>query len=257
MISIEKIINKAKKKIPSLNEQRVLDAYNFANLCHSGQKRASGEDYIYHPLAIADIILDFLPDEDALLATLLHDVTEDCGIKVEEIKKRYGPVVAELVSGMEKLSHVKAYGQERQIGSLRKMFLAMAKDIRVVIIKLADRLHNMQSLHFLRPDKQKRIAEETLTIYAPIAARLGIYDLKSPLEDLSFFYLQQDKYTLVAEQMKKHEPYRTRILKNAKKYLSSTLHQDGIKGEITGRIKHYYSINKKMERKSMESIDDL
>ncbi len=257
MLSVDQLLKKADTFIPDLDKKRVKEAFVFAKEQHKGQKRASGEDYIYHPLTIANLLLDFLPDEDALIAALLHDVTEECDLTPKDIEKKFGKTVANLVDGMEKLSHVRAYGKDRQIGSLRKMFLAMAKDIRVVLIKLVDRLHNMQSLHFLRKDKQERIAEETLTIYAPIAARLGIYALKGPLEDLSFFYLYPDKYTDIAQQMRKHEPYRTRILKNAKKELKKALEEDDVLGEINGRVKHYYSIYKKMQRKNSESIDSL
>lgn len=257
MLSFDSLIEKAHNLIPNINEERVRKAFFVASEVHKGQKRESGEDYIYHPLTIANSLLDFLPDEDALIAALLHDTTEDGKLTIEDLKNDFGETVAELVNGLEKLSHVSAHGKDRQIGSLRKMFLAMAKDIRVVLIKLADRLHNMQSLHFLRKDKQERIAEETLTIYAPIAARLGVYALKGPLEDLSFFYLYPEDYADIAQQMKKHEPYRTRILKNAKRDVLKILAEDGVKGEITGRIKHYYSIFKKLQKKETGDIDNL
>ena len=257
MISIDQIIRRAKKYLPDVNQKRIREAFEFAQNQHKDQKRTSGEKYIFHPLAVAGILLDFSPDEDTIIASLLHDITEDCDITIDDIKKKFGLNVAMLVDGMEKLSHIQAKGLERQVGSLRKMFLAMAKDIRVVLIKLADRLHNMQTLHFLREDKQKRIAKETLLIYAPIAARLGIYALKGPLEDLSFFYLFPEEYAEIAEQMKQHESYRTRILKNAKSSLQKSLKKDGIEGIITGRVKHFYSIWKKLQKKDKESIDNL
>lgn len=258
MISIDQVINRAKKHLKNLNEERVRKAFELAKKCHCGQKRATGEDYICHPLEIANNLLDFLPDEDALIAALLHDVTEDCeNITLTEIEEGFGKTVAELVGGMEKLSRIQAHGEERKMGSLRKMFLAMAKDIRVVLIKLVDRLHNMQTLHSLPKEKQKRIAEETLSIYAPIAARLGIYALKSPLEDLAFFYLYTEDYTRIAQQMKKHEPYRTRILKNARKSIEAVLEEENLPGEISGRVKHYYSIYKKITDDEHQSIDDL
>lgn len=258
MITIDQIIGKVKTYIPNIREEKILEAYEFAKNCHKGQKRISGEDYLAHPMAVLNIMMDFYPDESMIIATLLHDVTEDSVVTIDEIKAIYGSTVARLVDGMEKLSKVQAHGKDRQVGSLRKMFLAMAKDIRVVLIKLADRLHNMQTLHFVESkEKQKRIAEETLSIYAPIAARLGIYSIKGPLEDLAFFYLQPEEYMNIAEQMKKHEPYSTRILKHAKKELRKAMDEEGIEGEISGRVKHFYSIYKKLQRKNKDNIDDL
>jgi len=254
---LTKMLSRAHRRINNLNESRVKKAFEFAAQKHGGQKRASGEDYISHPIGVANILLDFSPDEDSLIAALLHDVTEDCGVSQEELEKRFGATVMKLVSGLEKLSRLQARGESRQVGSLRKMFLAMARDVRVVLIKLCDRLHNMQTLHFLKPEKQKRIAEETLQIYAPIAARLGIFAIKGPLEDLSFFYLWPEKYEQVAAQMKKHEQNRTRILKSAKKILWRILKEEKILGDVSGRVKHFYSIFKKMKRKEVGLVDEL
>ena len=257
MPTIEKLISRAQKQIPALDSERVLHAFEFAKESHANQKRASGENYICHPLAVANILLDLNPDEDAIIAALLHDVTEDCDVDCKAIEKNFGSTVAKLVDGLEKISHLRATGEDRQINSLRKMFLAMSKDLRVVLIKLSDRLHNMQTLHFVPPEKQQRIARETLQIYAPIAARLGIYAIKSPLEDLAFFYLQPEEYQDIATQMKKHEPHRTKILKSAKKILEKILRKENVTGQITGRVKHFYSIFKKLKRKGASSIDEL
>jgi GTP pyrophosphokinase len=254
---LTKMLSRAHRRINNLNESRVKKAFEFAAQKHGGQKRASGEDYISHPIGVANILLDFSPDEDSLIAALLHDVTEDCGVSQEELEKRFGATVMKLVSGLEKLSRLQARGESRQVGSLRKMFLAMARDVRVVLIKLCDRLHNMQTLHFLKSEKQIRIAEETLQIYAPIAARLGIFAIKGPLEDLSFFYLWPEKYEQIAQQMKKHEENRTRILKSARKTLWKILKEEKIIGDVVGRVKHFYSIFKKMRRKDVETVDEL
>ena len=257
MATIERIIERGKKQIPNFDEAKVRAAYEFAAEKHCDQKRSSGENYISHPLAVANILLDFSPDEDSICAALLHDICEDCGVNCETISKKFGKTVAHLVDGLSKLSRVNITGEERQINSLRKMFLSMARDVRVVLIKLCDRLHNMQTLHFLNEKKQQKIAHETLQIYAPIAARLGIFSIKAPLEDLAFFYLLPEKYENIQKQMKTHTSYREGILKNAKKKLSEILKKEKIDGEISARVKHFYSIFKKMERKNFENVDEL
>src|SRR5712691_9681055 len=186
--------------------QLVQEAYAFAAERHAGQRRKSGDPAITHPLHAAETIANLQLDASTIAAALLHDVQEDCGVTNEEISKRFGSEVALLVEGVTKLgriadqAEVARTGEERvQAENLRKMFLAMAQDLRVVIIKLADRLHNMKTLWALKPDDQRRIARETMEIYAPLAARLGIWDIKWQLEDLSFRYLQPDDYKFVAE----------------------------------------------------------
>ena len=257
MISFESLLKKSKKKIPNLNEEFFREVFDFARKKHDGQKRAGGEKFISHPIAVANILLDFSSDQAMIFAALLHDVAEDSDTSIDEISKKFGKEIGKLVAGMTKLSHVKACGEDRQIGSLRKMFLAMAKDIRVVLIKLADRLHNMQTLQFLSEEKQVRIARETLLIYAQIANRLGVFKLKSPLEDLAFFYLYPDEYHKISEQIIKHETYRDRIVKNAKNRIEKLFYENKIKGEVLGRVKHIYSIYKKLKRKDVDSINEI
>ena len=174
-ITIDGIIKEAKLYLPTLNEKRIEAAYNFANKAHEGVFRDSGEPYIQHPLEVVNILLPMRPDEDSIISALLHDVLEDTDIGVDEIRAAFGESVIPLLKGLEKLRKVYYRGRERQIENLRKMFLAMGKDIRVILIKLADRLHNMRTLeHLKKAEKRKRIAEETLTVYSPIASRLGI-----------------------------------------------------------------------------------
>lgn len=257
VIDVEHFLARAQKKIANLDVDKLREAYLFAEEKHHGQKRASGDPYILHPLAVANILLDLRPDEEMLISALLHDVVEDQDVSLEELEQRFGEQVTSMVEGLTKLSHIKAKRNDRQIGSLRKMFLAMAKDIRIVIIKLADRLHNMQTLEALPPGKQKRIARETLYIYAPIASRLGMFHLKAPLEDLAFFYLHPDEYHEISEQMIHHEIHRERIIKKAKKKLLELLEKNKIQGAVKGRVKHLYSIYKKMSQKKFQDIEDL
>ena len=186
MVTVETIIARAKEYLPHLNADRIKRAYDFAVKAHEGQTRFSGEPYIIHPLNVANILIDYHPDEDSIITALLHDVAEDTSFTIEHIEARFGSTVSKLCWGLVKLSKVRSKLNDPQIENLRKLFLAMADDIRVVMLKLCDRLHNMKTLDHVLPHKQIRIAQETMNVYAPIAARLGIYKLKTELEDLCF-----------------------------------------------------------------------
>ncbi|MBN1258147.1 bifunctional (p)ppGpp synthetase/guanosine-3',5'-bis(diphosphate) 3'-pyrophosphohydrolase [Candidatus Peregrinibacteria bacterium] len=255
--SIGDIIKGAKKYLPHLNEERVMAAYEFAKKAHEGQTRASGRPYIEHPLNVAAILLELKPDEDSLIVTLLHDVLEDTQVPAEELLERFGESILPLLKGMEKLGTVYYRGQERQVENLRKMFLAMAADIRVILIKLADRLHNMRTLEFLPEEKRRRIAEETLTIYCPIAGRLGIYWIKNELEDLGFKYLFPDDYERMTQEMKEATGVQKNIIKKGTAILVKTLKQAKIPAQVEGRVKHLYSIHRKLKRKGKNYINEL
>ncbi|MEW5785982.1 MAG: bifunctional (p)ppGpp synthetase/guanosine-3',5'-bis(diphosphate) 3'-pyrophosphohydrolase [Bacillota bacterium] len=246
---------------PAAEDWAVVEkAYHFALQAHSGQLRESGESYIIHPLGVAKILADLELDLVTITAGLLHDVAEDTTVTLAEINDQFGAEVAALVDGVTKLSRLEFTSkEEQQAETLRKMFIAMAKDIRVVLIKLADRTHNLRTLRYLNTFKQKEIARETMEIYAPLAHRLGIYMIKWELEDLAFRYLQpQDYYQLVeklAKKRRERENFINRIIAGLRKRLEAV----GIKSEIQGRPKHLYSIFHKMveQGKDLSEIYDL
>lgn len=255
--TIDTIITEAKQYLPSLNEERLQRAYEFAAKAHENQVRFSGEPYITHPLEAAAILLSLKPDEDTLVAMLLHDVTRDAAVPLRDIEKAFGATVAHLVSGTHKLSLIKVRDSQAEIESWRRMFLAMAKDLRVVFIKLAERLHNMRTLEFVAHDKQQRIAQETLRLYAPIASRLGIYSLKSELEDLAFKFLYPKDYKLIKEQVDEYGALSHRYIEDAARSLERLLKEEGIEGSVSFRVKHLYSIYNKLRKKSASRIDDV
>jgi len=229
-------------------------AFSFASQAHEGQKRASGEPYVTHAVAVATECADLQLDAVALMASLLHDTIEDCGITRKEIAKQFGEDVAFLVEGVSKLGSIRYNDAQRKIESLRKMFLASAKDIRVVLIKLADRLHNMRTIRFVRPEKQKRIAEETLEIYAPIAYRLGIGSVKGELEDLAFPLVYPNEYAWVKKEVDKRVPEGEQYLREEVKHVLERAfvaeHIEPI--AIDYRKKHLYSLWKKLLRYDMD-----
>lgn len=258
LITIDGIIKKAKIFLPDLNEERVRLAYDFASKAHEGQVRFSGEPYIRHPLEVVDILLSLKPDEDSIIAGLLHDVLEDTPTDAEDVRKLFGNEVIPLLKGLEKLSKVHYRGVERQVENLRKMFLAMAKDLRVILIKLADRLHNMRTLdHLNRADKIKRIAEETLSVYSPIAARLGIYRIKNELDTLCFSYLYPDEYKRLTKELKEITGNQNQTIKNSKSALQKVLKKAGIEAKIDGRLKNPYSVFKKLKRKDKNYVSEI
>ncbi len=241
------------------NAQKIRRAYFFAKTAHKGQKRQSGEDYIIHPLGVASILVDLGMDADTIIAALLHDVIEDTQITDSEIAEEFGQEVLLLVQGVTKLSKLNfKTKEEEQAENLRRMFLAMFNDIRVIIIKLADRLNNMRTLAFKDEAAQKRIAKETLEIYAPIAARLGIASIKGELEDLCLRYLYPEDYFYIAEKVAQSKTERQEFVDNITKDIKALLNELGIKGEVNGRPKHFYSIYRKLKRgKTFEQIYDL
>ena len=239
---------------------QIMKAFTIADKAHEGQFRASGEPYIMHPLAVAEILAHLQIDHITLIAALLHDVVEDTEYTKEDIEKLFGAEVAFLVDGVTKLNQFQYETKEdRQMENYRKMILAMAKDVRVVVIKLGDRLHNMRTLKHMRSDKQKRIAKETLEIFAPLAHRLGIFNVKWELEDLSFRYLEPDKYYDLVDQMKQKRQAREDIVNDTMEQLTKALGEAGIKADIKGRPKHFYSIYKKMKKdnRDLSQIYDL
>ena len=239
---------------------QIMKAFTLADKAHEGQFRASGEPYIMHPLAVAEILAHLQIDHITLIAALLHDVVEDTEYTKEDIEKLFGAEVAFLVDGVTKLNQFQYETKEdRQMENYRKMILAMAKDVRVVVIKLGDRLHNMRTLKHMRSDKQKRIAKETLEIFAPLAHRLGIFNVKWELEDLSFRYLEPYKYYDLVDQMKQKRQAREDIVNDTMEQLTKALGEAGIKADIKGRPKHFYSIYKKMKKdnRDLSQIYDL
>jgi len=257
---LQELIDKIKKYNPSGDFEIIYKAYEFALNAHQGQKRISGEDYIIHPTAVADILADLNMDNATIAAGMLHDVVEDTKYSYNDIKELFGEEVAMLVDGVTKLGKLEyKTKEEQQAENLRKMFIAMAKDIRVILIKLADRLHNLRTLKFMAKDKQYEKAKETLEIYAPIAHRLGIYKIKWEMEDLALRYLDPEGYydlvDKVAKKRKEREEYINYVINTLKKKNEEM----GIDVQIEGRPKNFYSIYKKMvhQNKTFEQIFDL
>ncbi len=235
-------------------------AYNFSKAAHSTQKRASGEEYFTHPYSVAEILVDLGLDKETIAAALLHDVVEDTPVTREQLKKEFGDEICALVDGVTKLDRISFDSkEEEQAENLRKMFLAMAKDVRVVLIKLADRLHNMRSLSYLTPERRYAMARETLDIYAPLAGRLGISNIKSELEDLSLKYLEPEAYDYLISAIAQKRSERQEFVNVIINDIAVMLKELEITGEVFGRPKHFYSIYKKMknQNKSLDEIYDL
>ncbi len=242
------------------NFEKIEKAYRYAQDAHSGQRRNSGEEYINHPLEVASILAELEMDDSTIIAALLHDVAEDTEKTLENIRKVFGPEVADLVDGVTKLGKIEYKSKmEVQVENLRKMFLAMAKDIRVVLIKLADRLHNMRTLKFQSEKKQKEISQETLEIYAPLANRLGIFRIKWELEDLAFRFLNTQEYYDLVEGIAFKRKERQEQINEVIEVLKVKLEEVGIEADIAGRPKNFYSIYKKMlnQGKDLSEIFDL
>ena len=246
---INEIINTIKSNYKKVDAKKVQKAYEFAVNYHGEQKRLSGEPFVMHPIAVAKIIAEMKLDEECVIAGLLHDTIEDTEADYAEIVKNFSKPVADMVQGVTKLGNLKFNSkQEEEVENYRKMFLAMAKDIRVILIKLADRVHNMRTLNFMPRQKQLKKSKETLEIYAPIANRLGISKIKGELEDTSFKYLQPKQYHAIVVGLDKKREERELYLKDITKVIGDTIRKHGIKIEITSRAKKIYSIFKKMER---------
>jgi GTP pyrophosphokinase len=263
------IVSRAGESLSTERARLIEDAYSFALSAHEGQNRKTGEPYIVHPIDAAMTVADLNLDGAAIAAALLHDVVEDCGVTNEEIAERFGQDVARLVEGVTKLSRLNLlrpddvpWDEGVQADNLRKMFLAMAEDIRVVVIKLADRLHNMRTLHGLPPQKQQRVAHETMEIYAPLAHRLGLGQIAHELEDRAFEYLEPEGYERISGLLEASLESRERYVAQVEKQLRYELERQGIQAELSGRAKHTFSINQKMQKyaamgKSFNDIYDL
>lgn len=230
----------------------VYQAYLFGAEAHNGQRRASGEPYIYHPLAVARILAEMHMDHKSIISAILHDVIEDTRFDKDQIESRFGSEVAELVDGVSKLTHMEfATKAEAQAENFRKMMLAMVKDIRVIIIKLADRLHNMRTLGIMRPDKRRRIARETLEIYSPIANRLGMNRIRLELEDLGFLAMYPQRYRVLDENVKKARGNRKELVSKLENSILERMRQEALIGRVIGREKHLFSIYNKMKTKQL------
>lgn len=260
-VTIEEIIE---KQVQNYGEQTdvglIQKAYQLAKTEHGDQCRMSGEPYIIHPMNVAYILADLGMDDETVCAALLHDVVEDTNLTNEDLVKEFGETIAQMVAGVTKLGSIRFTSiEEKQAENYRKMFLAMGKDIRVVLIKLADRLHNMRTLKYLAPDRQFANAKETMDLYAPLANRLGIYSLKWELEDLSFKYLYPEEYHKIVDELDKKRDERLEFINKIKEDLKENITKQHIEVEVTGRAKHLYSIYKKMQRdqKNLDQIYDL
>ena len=252
--------DKIKSYNPSLDAQRLFNAFTFADNAHSGQLRKDGSPYITHPLAVAEIVAELELDTDSIIAALLHDCIEDTGVTHEEIAKLFGATVADLVEGVTKLTRVQYTSkEEEQMENLRKMLMAMAKDIRVILIKVCDRLHNMRTMEYQSPRKQREKALETMEIYAPIAHRLGMQRIKWELEDTSLRYLDPVGYKEIADELAARSAAHEEFMASVQKRIQDRLDAEGIRCTIYGRVKHAYSIYRKMyaQNKTMDEIFDL
>ena len=258
--TIKDIVDKVKKNKRWPDTKIIQKAYNYALLKHGNQLRKSGEPYIIHPTNVAYTIAELGLDEQTICAALLHDVVEDTEVTYEDIEKEFGLSIAEMVDGVTKLKQIQhATIEENQVENYRKMFLAMGKDIRVIIIKLADRLHNMKTLEFLRRDRQIAIARETMQLYAPLANRLGLYSMKWELEDLSFKYLEPEEYEEIVQGIEQKREERLKFIEKIMEDIRTQLKKQHIEAEVTGRAKHLYSIYRKMkgDNKTLDQIYDL
>lgn len=259
-IKIQDVIAKKKEHSRRVDTKLIMKAYNLANEKHKEQKRGSGEPYIIHPLNVAYILADIGLDDSTICAALLHDVVEDTDVTDADLRKEFSDEIADMVAGVTKLSKIQfATVEEQQVEDYRKMFLAMGKDIRVILIKLADRLHNMRTLKYLKRERQIANARETRDLYAPLANRLGIYSLKWELEDLSFKYLEPEEYHELVEGINKKREERTKFIDKIMDDIRVALKKQKIDAEVTGRAKHLYSIYRKMKRdnKTLDQIYDL
>ena len=260
MLTIDEFAGRLKSYLTLEQINLVRRAYYYAEQAHDGQIRRSGEPYITHPLEVAAILADMHMDHHSLMAAMLHDVIEDTGIEKSAIVEQFGEIVAELVDGVSKLTHMHFENKTlAQAENFQKMALAMARDIRVILVKLSDRLHNMRTLGVLRPDKRRRIARETLDIYVPIANRLGMHSLRIELEDLGFEAMYPMRSRMIRQAVKQVRGNRRDLVGKVQKAIAARLEEEGLKGRVVGREKHLYSIYKKMrsQSKSFGEIMDM
>ncbi|MDF2934849.1 MAG: pyrophosphokinae [Paenibacillaceae bacterium] len=252
-MSIEQLLEKASAYMKESDLKRIREAYEFAEHAHSGQLRKSGEPYILHPLAVADILIGMNMDTTSIIAALLHDVVEDTTVSLDVVEQQFGHTCAMLVDGLTKLERIKfKTKEEQQNENYRKMFVAMAQDIRVILIKLADRLHNMRTLKFQSEESQRRIADETLEIFCPIAHRLGISAIKWEMEDIALRYLNPQQYYRIVNLMQKKRAEREQYIADVIQKINEKVGEMGIDSDISGRPKHIYSIYNKMTVKSKQ-----
>lgn len=257
MVQTDSLIEKIIKYDPQADLDLIKKAAEFAASAHEGQSRLSGEPFITHPLAVAGILADLEQDIPSIVAAILHDAVEDGHVSEDSIREGFGEPVRRLVMGITKLGKLSFESkEERQAENFRKMFIAMAQDLRIILIKLADRLHNMQTLMYLPPDRQKDVAKETMEIYAPLAHRLGMWKLKWELEDLAFFHLEPEQYTTIKELVSEKKEERERYIQEFIEKVKDALLNVGITTQITGRSKHFYSIYSKLVQKNVE-FDDI
>lgn len=258
--TLDDVIKEMKKHNRKIDTKLISRAYDLAKSQHEGQLRKSGEPYIIHPVQVAYILATLGLDDSTICAALLHDVVEDTNITKKDIIEKFGEEIANMVDGVTKLSKLEyATIEEQQVENYRKMFLAMGKDIRVILIKLSDRLHNMRTLKFLSRDRQIANARETMVLYAPLANRLGMYSLKWELEDLSFKYLYPEEYRELVEGINKKREERLKFIDQIMEQIKTALKKQKIEGEVTGRAKHLYSIYNKMKRDNitLDQVYDL
>jgi RelA/SpoT family (p)ppGpp synthetase len=251
-LGINQLISKLENYLPADQVERVQQAYEFGAAAHKGQKRLSGEPFISHPIAAANILADLHVDAETIIAAILHDVIEDTPTAMEQLVEQFGREVADLVDGVTKLDQIKFKSrQEAQAESFRKMLLAMVRDIRVILVKLADRTHNMRTLDAMPLPKRRGIARETLDIYAPIADRLGLYSIKLELEELGFRTLYPQRYRVIEKELKRARGNQKQFVGKIADNLRSVLEKAGIKATVEGREKHLYSVYRKMRKKSV------
>ncbi len=243
MIRIEDIVEKVRKNHPQADSDLLRRAYLFSAREHKGQKRASGESYLVHPLEVANILADMRLDEVSVATGLLHDVVEDTLVELDTIREYFGEEITHLVDGLTKIAQISNVSrEEQQAENVRKMLLAMVDDVRVVLVKLADRLHNMRTLHYLPAEKRKRIAQETMDIFAPIAHRLGMGKLRSELEDLAFQHLHPEDYRELAAQLEKRRPENEKFLSGVTAHIEEKMREaDASFVRVEGRVKRLYS----------------
>jgi len=250
---IAQLTSKLESYLPPDHVELIREAYDYAEAAHKGQKRRSGEPYITHPVAVADILADLRMDGATVAAAILHDVVEDTGVSTAEIAERFGSEIAEIVDGVTKLDQIQFKSrQEAQAESFRKMMLAMVRDIRVIMVKLADRVHNMRTLGAMPPAKRRLVARETLDIYAPIANRLGIHSIKLELEDLGFKSLYPKRYRVIERELKRSRGNQKEFLPKITRNLADALKRSGIDGRVEAREKHLFSVYAKMRRKKVQ-----
>jgi GTP pyrophosphokinase len=259
-ISSDEFFSLIKATNPKANIELIRKAHDFAKAAHEGQKRASGEDYFIHPLEVARILVGVYPDTATLCAALLHDTVEDTSTSIETVEREFGSEIAQLVEGLTKITGIRFETKEQyKAENLRKILIATTRDIRVMLIRLADRLHNMRTLSTFREEKRKRIAQETLDIYAPIAHKLGIWKIKGELEDLALRFLDNEAYMKIKEHISERRVEREKVTQSIVKQITDALAKENVDAEVTGRAKYFYSIYKKMlsKQKEFDQIYDL